>query len=135
MEAQVSQRLLCRVPKATLPEIQSAVEAAEDAHPDWSVLGFQKRREYLLRLIDVLREMSPTIVRRTLFSGYSSANTVQVTCLSREVGKTLADADAEVFRGLDCIHAACSIGPEMAGMYLGGDATLLQTLYEPLVRA
>ncbi|KAF9887245.1 hypothetical protein FE257_010373 [Aspergillus nanangensis] len=112
----VSQRLLCRVPSSTLPEIQSAVNAAQDAHSDWAMLGFQKRRDYLLRLIDILREMSPAIV----------------TCLSREVGKTLADADAEVFRGLDCIHAACSIGPEMAGMYLGGDATLLQTLYESL---
>ncbi|GES63230.1 methylmalonate-semialdehyde dehydrogenase [Aspergillus terreus] len=112
----VSQSLLCRVPSSTLSEIQSAVAAAQDAHPEWASLGFQKRREYLLRLIDILREMSPAIV----------------TCLSREVGKTLADADAEVFRGLDCIHAACSIGPEMAGMYLGGDATLLQTLYEPL---
>ncbi|KAL5363829.1 Aldehyde/histidinol dehydrogenase [Aspergillus floccosus] len=112
----VSQGLLCRVPSSTLSEIQRAVAAAQDAHTEWASLGFQKRREYLLRLIDILREMSPAIV----------------TCLSREVGKTLADADAEVFRGLDCIHAACSIGPEMAGMYLGGDATLLQTLYEPL---
>ncbi|GKZ20913.1 hypothetical protein AbraCBS73388_006546 [Aspergillus brasiliensis] len=112
----VSQRLLCRVPGSTLQEVQRAVEAAEDAQPGWAALGFQVRREHLLRLVDVLRQMSPEIV----------------TCLSREVGKTLADADAEVFRGLDCIHAACSIGPEMAGMYLGGDATLLQTFYEPV---
>ncbi|RAK95638.1 methylmalonate-semialdehyde dehydrogenase [Aspergillus ibericus CBS 121593] len=112
----VSQRLLCRVPGSTLQEVQKAVEAAQDAQPGWAGMGFQIRREHLLRLVDVLRQMSPEIV----------------TCLSREVGKTLADADAEVFRGLDCIHAACSIGPEMAGMFLGGDATLLQTFYEPV---
>ena len=50
------------------------------------------------------------------------------------MGKTISDAEAEVFRGLDSIHAACSIGPEMAGMYLGSDPTLLQTFYEPVVR-
>ncbi|OJJ96280.1 hypothetical protein ASPACDRAFT_1859529 [Aspergillus aculeatus ATCC 16872] len=112
----VSQSLLCRVPGSTLQEVQSAVQAAQDAQPAWAALGFQVRRERLLKLVDVLRQMSPEIV----------------TCLSREVGKTLADADAEVFRGLDCIHAACSVGPEMAGMFLGGDATLLQTFYEPV---
>ncbi|PWY83599.1 methylmalonate-semialdehyde dehydrogenase [Aspergillus heteromorphus CBS 117.55] len=112
----VCQRLLCRVPGSTLQEVQRAVDAAEEAQPAWVALGFKTRREHLLRLVDVLRQMSPEIV----------------TCLSREVGKTLADADAEVFRGLDCIHAACSIGPEMAGMFLGGDATLLQTFYEPV---
>lgn len=53
--------------------------------------------------------------------------------LSREVGKTAGEAESEVFRGLDCIHAACSIGAEMAGMFLGSDPTLLQTFYEPLV--
>lgn len=53
--------------------------------------------------------------------------------LSREVGKTAGEAESEVFRGLDCIHAACSIGPEIAGMFLGSDPTLLQTFYEPLV--
>lgn len=61
------------------------------------------------------------------------ADSQQVSCLCREVGKTISDAEAEVFRGLDSIHAACSIGPEMAGMYLGSDPTLLQTFYEPVV--
>lgn len=49
------------------------------------------------------------------------------------MGKPLAEADSEVFRGLDSIHAACSIGPEMAGMYLGSDPTIVQTFYEPVV--
>ncbi|KAF7596840.1 hypothetical protein BBP40_012440, partial [Aspergillus hancockii] len=111
-----TQRLVSRVPSSTHEEVQSAVDAAQAAQPEWAALGFQTRREHLLNLIDVLRKMSPDIV----------------TCLCREVGKTPADANAEVFRGLDSIHAACSIGPEMAGMYLGSDPTLLQTFYEPL---
>ncbi|PKY02309.1 methylmalonate-semialdehyde dehydrogenase [Aspergillus campestris IBT 28561] len=111
-----TQRLLSRVPSSTHHEIQSAVDAADAAQPEWAAIGFQTRREYLLKLIDVLRDMSPMIV----------------SCLCREVGKTISDAEAEVFRGLDSIHAACSIGPEMAGMYLGSDPTLLQTFYEPV---
>ncbi|KAJ5257251.1 hypothetical protein N7478_013355 [Penicillium angulare] len=55
-----------------------------------------------------------------------------VSSLCSEVGKTIEDAESEVNRGLDCIHAACSIGPEMAGMFLGNDPTMLQTFYEPV---
>ncbi|RAL08495.1 methylmalonate-semialdehyde dehydrogenase [Aspergillus homomorphus CBS 101889] len=99
----VSQRLLCRVPGSTLHEVQRAVQAV--------------RREHLLKSVDVLRQMSPEI------QGY---------LFVPRGGQDLADADSEVFRGLDCIHVACSIGPEMAGMFLGGDATLLQTFYEPV---
>ncbi|PLB36134.1 Methylmalonate-semialdehyde dehydrogenase [Aspergillus candidus] len=111
-----TQRLLSRVPSSTHDEVQTAVHAAETAQDAWAARGFQSRREYLLDWIDVLREMTPDIV----------------ACLCREVGKTLADANTEVFRGLDCIHAACSIGTEMAGMYLGSDPTILQTFYEPV---
>ncbi|EAW15319.1 uncharacterized protein ACLA_059860 [Aspergillus clavatus NRRL 1] len=113
----VTQGLLTRVPDCTLNEIQHAVSAASAAQLEWAATPFSKRREYLLKLVDVIREMTPDIL----------------DCLSREVGKTLADADAEVYRGLDSIQAACSIGPEMTGMYLGADPTQLTTFHEPLV--
>ncbi|KAJ5709929.1 methylmalonate-semialdehyde dehydrogenase [Penicillium malachiteum] len=112
----VTQALLCRVPCSTHQEVQSAVNSANAAQEDWEGIGFQARREYLLKLIDVLRDMSPLII----------------ASLCREVGKTIEDAESEVHRGLDCIHAACSIGPEMAGMFLGNDPTMLQTFYEPV---
>ncbi|KAJ6134452.1 hypothetical protein N7523_000774 [Penicillium sp. IBT 18751x] len=115
-----TQALISKVPNCTHQEVQSAVSAAHAAQPDWEALGFQSRRDYLLKLIDVLKEMSDEIVR------------VQISILSREVGKTAGEAESEVFRGIDCIHAACSIGPEMAGMFLGSDPTILQTFYEPL---
>ncbi|KAJ5117201.1 hypothetical protein N7448_004143 [Penicillium atrosanguineum] len=111
-----TQALISRVPNCTHQEVQSAVSAAQAAQPDWEALGFQSRRDYLLKLIDVLRGMSDEII----------------ATLSREVGKTAGEAESEVFRGIDCIHAACSIGPEMAGMFLGSDPTILQTFYEPL---
>ncbi|BDD63536.1 hypothetical protein MAP00_008414 [Monascus purpureus] len=74
------------------------------------------RRDYLLNLITILKEMSPTIV----------------TCLSTEAGKTLADAEAEIIRGLDSIQSACSVGQEMAGMYNMSETTQTYTLSEPL---
>lgn len=58
----------------------------------------------------------------------------QVTCLSTEAGKTLADAEAEIIRGLDSIQSACSVGQEMAGMYNMSETTQTYTLSEPLVR-
>ncbi|KAJ5948467.1 methylmalonate-semialdehyde dehydrogenase [Penicillium verhagenii] len=111
-----TQGLLSRVPCCTHQEVQNAVNAANDAQEDWEGIGFQARRDYMLRLIDALRDFSSLII----------------TSLCREVGKTIEDAESEFHRGLDCIHAACSIGPEMAGMFLGNDPTMLQTFYEPV---
>ncbi|KAL3478151.1 methylmalonate-semialdehyde dehydrogenase [Aspergillus californicus] len=111
-----TQRVTCRVPCATHQEVQSAVTAAHTAQQGWNELGGKTRREYLLKLVEVMRDMTPAIIDR----------------LCHEVGKTFGEAESEVARGLDCIHAACSIGSEMAGMYLGSDPTLLQTFYEPI---
>ncbi|KAL2821303.1 Aldehyde/histidinol dehydrogenase [Aspergillus cavernicola] len=102
-----TQRLSSRVPCSTHREVQSAVNAAHAAQQGWDELGFQSRREYLLKFIDI-------------------------AVLCQEVGKTTGEAESEIARGLDCIHAACSISPEMAGMYLGSDPTLLQTFFEPI---
>lgn len=60
---QGTQRLLCTVPECTMEEIQHAVEVGEIAQPEWAAFGFQVRREYLLRLIESLRELSSDIVR------------------------------------------------------------------------
>lgn len=61
-----TQALVSKVPNCTHQEVQSAVSAAQAAQPDWEALGFQSRRDYLLKLIDVLREMSSEIVRLTI---------------------------------------------------------------------
>ena len=109
------------------------MNSANAAQEDWEGIGFQARREYLLRLIDTLREMSPLIVSPIIRQGQTYTDEQKISSLCREVGKTIEDAESEVHRGLDCIHAACSIGPEMAGMFLGNDPTMLQTFYEPVV--
>ncbi|KAJ5594949.1 uncharacterized protein N7459_001157 [Penicillium hispanicum] len=113
-----TQELISRVPCCTHQEVQNAVNSAHLAQEAWENLGFHSRREYLLKLIDVLKDMSSLLT--------------QISGLCREVGKTHREAESEVSRGLDCIHAACSIGPEIAGMFLGNDPTILQTFYEPV---
>ncbi|KAJ5664662.1 hypothetical protein N7462_011475, partial [Penicillium macrosclerotiorum] len=120
-----TQCLLTRVPSCTHQEVQAAVSAAHVAQRGWEDLGFQTRREYLFKLIDALRELSPKIGRANIISH-------KISGLCREVGKTAGEAESEFLRGIDCIHAACSIGPEMAGMFLGNDPTLLQSFYEPV---
>lgn len=47
----------------------------------------------------------------------------------------MADADAEIERGLDAIETACAIGNEMFGVYMTNQATEVHTLHEPLVSA
>ncbi|KAJ5902044.1 methylmalonate-semialdehyde dehydrogenase [Penicillium taxi] len=56
-----TQGLISRVPSCTHQEVQRAVNAAQEAQQGWENLGFQIRREYLLKLIDVLKGISTTI--------------------------------------------------------------------------
>ncbi|EXJ90480.1 methylmalonate-semialdehyde dehydrogenase (acylating) [Capronia coronata CBS 617.96] len=111
-----TQNLITRVPNSTILEVQKAVAAAEAAQPAWALLSFSKRRHKMLTLLDIIRE-----------------NTAKIRhCLCSEVGKTLADADAEIERGLDAIETACAISNEMFGIHMSTGATEVHTLHEPL---
>ena len=49
------------------------------------------------------------------------------------MGKTIADSEAEIVRGLDSVQSACSIGHEMVGMCNMSETTQSYTISEPLV--
>lgn len=58
---------------------------------------------------------------------------VQRYILSHEVGKTLADAEAEFERGIDALETACSES-EISGAHFVNHSTEIHTIHEPLVR-
>jgi malonate-semialdehyde dehydrogenase (acetylating)/methylmalonate-semialdehyde dehydrogenase len=79
---------------ATSVEVDMAVAAARAAFPAWSVLGLQNRATMMLELRAALQ----------------SARNELVDIVVAELGKTLADAGAEVDRAIEVLGQLASIG-------------------------
>ncbi|MBD1589994.1 CoA-acylating methylmalonate-semialdehyde dehydrogenase [Pseudomonas typographi] len=113
-----TQQILGRVPFATAGEIDAAVNAAQRAFASWRNTPVGARMRIMLKLQALIREHSPRIAK----------------VLSAEQGKTLADAEGDIFRGLEVVEHACSIGSLQMGEHLenvaGGVDTY--TLRQPI---
>jgi malonate-semialdehyde dehydrogenase (acetylating)/methylmalonate-semialdehyde dehydrogenase len=113
-----TQELLATVPFATADEIDRAVRSAHEAFEKWKRTPVGARMRIMLRYQALVREHLPRIAKT----------------LSAEQGKTLADAEGDIFRGLEVIEHACSIGSLAQGEFLenvaGGVDTY--TLRQPI---
>src|ERR1700733_13646144 len=113
-----TQEVLAQVPFATDGEIDAAVAAAKAAFKTWKHTPLAARARIMLKLQALVRENMSRIAQT----------------LSAEQGKTLADAEGDVFRGLEVVEHACSIGTlqlgEFAENVAGGVDTY--TLRQPI---
>src|ERR1700674_1156598 len=113
-----TQEVLAQVPFATDGEINAAVAAAKEAYKTWKNTPLAARARVMLKLQALVREHMNRIAQT----------------LSAEQGKTLADAEGDVFRGLEVVEHACSIGTlqlgEFAENVAGGVDTY--TLRQPI---
>ena len=113
-----TQEVLAQVPFATDAEINAAVASASLAYKTWKVTPLAARARIMLKLQALVREHMSRIA----------------LTLSAEQGKTLADAEGDVFRGLEVVEHACSIGSlqlgEFAENVAGGVDTY--TLRQPI---
>jgi malonate-semialdehyde dehydrogenase (acetylating)/methylmalonate-semialdehyde dehydrogenase len=94
--------LLARVPLSSSADLDSAVAAARKALPTW-------------------REVSVIARARLLFSlreGLDARRDDLAETVTREMGKTLVDARAEVGRMIEMVEAACAIPTTMQGRVL-----------------
>src|ERR1700728_2619637 len=96
-----TQEVLAQVPFATDGEIDAAVAAAKEAYKTWKHTPLAARARIMLKLQALLREHMNRIAQT----------------LSAEQGKTVADAEGDVFRGLEVIEHACSIGTLQLGEF------------------
>ena len=113
-----TQEVLGRVPMATLDEVDAAIAAAQDAFKTWRLTPIQARMRIMLKLQDLIRDNMKDIAR----------------VLTAEQGKTLADAEGDIQRGLEVVEHACSIGTLQMGEYIEGVARGVDTytLQQPL---
>jgi malonate-semialdehyde dehydrogenase (acetylating)/methylmalonate-semialdehyde dehydrogenase len=113
-----TQEVLAQVPFATDDELNAAVAAAKRAYATWKNTPLAARARVMLKLQALVREHMSRIAQT----------------LSAEQGKTLADAEGDVFRGLEVVEHACSIGTlqlgEFAENVAGGVDTY--TLRQPI---
>ena len=96
-----TQEVLAQVPFATDDELNAAVASAKKAYKTWKNTPLAARARIMLKLQALVREHMSRIAQT----------------LSAEQGKTLADAEGDVFRGLEVIEHACSIGSLQLGEF------------------
>src|ERR1700688_1981234 len=94
--------LLARTPLSTAADVDAAVRAAADAFPAWRRTPPGERVQYLFKLKNLLEEHIGEIAR----------------LITEENGKTLAEAKAEMRRGIENVEVACGIPMMMQGYNL-----------------
>ena len=113
-----TQEVLARVPLATPDEVDAAVAAAREAFKTWRKTPIGARARIFLKYQQLIRENMKELA----------------AILTAEQGKTLADAEGDVFRGLEVVEHAAGIGNlqlgELANNVANGVDTY--TLLQPL---
>jgi malonate-semialdehyde dehydrogenase (acetylating)/methylmalonate-semialdehyde dehydrogenase len=107
--------LLARTPLSTTADVDAAVQSGVDAFPAWRRTPPGERIQYLFKLKNLLEEHLGELAR----------------LITIENGKTLAEAKAELRRGIENVEVACGIPMMMQGYNLedvtpGVDETLIR---------
>ena len=96
-----TQEVLARVPMCDAAEVGEAVKAAAEAFKTWKHVPLGQRARVMLKLQELIRRDMKKIA----------------AVLTAEQGKTLADAEGDIFRGLEVVEHACSIGTLSLGEF------------------
>jgi malonate-semialdehyde dehydrogenase (acetylating)/methylmalonate-semialdehyde dehydrogenase len=106
-----TQEVLARVPFATTDEVDAAIRSAHAAFATWKHTPVGARMRIMLKFQALIREHMPRIART----------------LTAEQGKTLPDAEGDIFRGLEVVEHACSVGSLQQGEFLENVAGAVDT--------
>lgn len=94
-----TQEVLVNAPYTTTAEINSAVAAARAAFASWKTVPASERARLMMKYAAVLKEQQDEIAK----------------ILSLETGKTFADAQGDVWRGIEVVEQACNIPSMLMG--------------------
>ncbi len=94
-----TQQVLARVPMATPDEVAAAIASAQAAFKTWKKTPIGARARVFLKYQQLIRENMKSLA----------------ATLTAEQGKTLADAEGDVFRGLEVVEHAANIGSLQMG--------------------
>ncbi|TRY58354.1 hypothetical protein DNTS_034198 [Danionella cerebrum] len=88
-----------RVPKATQEEMLAAVDSCSQAYKTWSETSVLARQQIFFRYQQLIKDNIKELAK----------------LITLEQGKTLADAEGDVFRGLQVVEHTCSVTSLMLG--------------------
>jgi malonate-semialdehyde dehydrogenase (acetylating)/methylmalonate-semialdehyde dehydrogenase len=96
--------VLARVPLSGVSEIEAAVSAASAALPDWRARSVGERTDFIYALREKFRQRTDELAES----------------VTREGGKVISDARAEINRAIEVLEVACSAPMMMQGRVLEG---------------
>ena len=103
--------VLARVPLSGAADVEAAVSAAKAALPDWRGRSVGERTAFIFALREKFRERIDEMAES----------------ITREGGKVLSDARAEVTRSIEVLEVACASPMTMQGRVLEGVARGINT--------
>src|ERR1700690_1327863 len=103
--------VLARVPLSGVAEGEAAVAAASAALPDWRGRSVGERTEFIYALREKFRQRIDELA----------------ASVTREGGKVLSDARAEITRSIEVLEVACAAPMTMQGRILEGGARGINT--------
>merc|ERR1712002_730901 len=103
--------VVTRVPQATQEEMLSAVDAATAAFDSWSKASVLTRQQVMFKYQQFIRENIHELAK----------------AITLEQGKTIADAEGDVLRGLQVVEHCCSITSLQLGETMPGIARDIDT--------
>ncbi|KNC86227.1 methylmalonate-semialdehyde dehydrogenase [acylating], mitochondrial [Sphaeroforma arctica JP610] len=103
--------VVARVPCSTQEEMEEAVESAKTAFQTWKKTSVMHRQRILFELANLIRTHMHDVAK----------------LITREQGKTLADADGDVLRGLQVVEYATGVPTQLVGGTLGQVAADMDT--------
>ncbi|HSV52822.1 MAG TPA: CoA-acylating methylmalonate-semialdehyde dehydrogenase, partial [Burkholderiaceae bacterium] len=106
-----TQQVLARVPMATREEVDAAVAAGKQAFKTWRHTPIGVRARIFLKYQQLIRERMKEVA----------------ALLTAEQGKTLPDAEGDIFRGLEVVEHAANIGNLQMGELANNVATGVDT--------
>jgi malonate-semialdehyde dehydrogenase (acetylating)/methylmalonate-semialdehyde dehydrogenase len=111
-------QVIARVPRGGKVEVDAAVEAATKAFPAWRDMPLIARSQVLFRFRELAWQHRDELAK----------------LITRDHGKTFADALAGVTRGIETVEYACGLPVHLAGMNTPNVATGVDavTLRQPL---
>jgi malonate-semialdehyde dehydrogenase (acetylating)/methylmalonate-semialdehyde dehydrogenase len=110
--------VLARVPLSSAADLDAAVRAAREALPAWRAVSVIERARHLFALRERLDARREELARS----------------VTTEMGKTIADARAEVARMIEMVECACAVPTTMQGRIIEDVATNVdcETVRQPV---
>ncbi|XP_047319651.1 methylmalonate-semialdehyde dehydrogenase [acylating], mitochondrial [Impatiens glandulifera] len=113
-----TQEVVSQIPLTTNEEFKAAVSAAKKAFPLWRNTPVTTRQRIMLKLQELIRRDMDKLALN----------------ITTEQGKTLKDAQGDVFRGLEVVEHACGMGTLQMGEFVSNVSNGIDTysIREPL---